>query len=128
MPALARCTRLRTIRLSTIAFLPGYTRSDDLLWQRVVDILQCAPASLQRVILDVVLPPIIDASAVDVAVFKNLDWGVFNAMLAQAVQLEQVLLLAAHRCPWTQAMQAAVRSKLSHDAQRLLQFGTFVRS
>ena len=120
VPALANCSRLRTVRVSTIAFLAGYTRSDDLLWQKAVGILQCAPRSLQRVVLDIVLPAAINDEFV-----QDLDWAMFNAMLARADQLEEVSMLAAQKLPWTKQMQSAVQSKLSAGAQKLLQFGTF---
>lgn len=120
VPALAHCSQLRTIRISTIAFLAGYTRSDDLLWQKAVEILQCAPRSLQRVVLDIVLPRVGHAEAV-----HDLDWAMFNTMLAKADQLEEVSMLAAQKFPWTTQLQAAVQSKVSQGAQKLLQFGTF---
>ena len=56
---------------------------------------------------------------------QDLDWAMFNAMLARADQLEEVSMLAAQKLPWTKQMQSAVQSKLSAGAQKLLQFGTF---
>lgn len=125
IPALAKCSKLRTLRISSewrINAAPNQAdMTDAILWRNIIHILYFAPPQIRSVTIQLYFSanPRRDVA---LRMFEQLGWAAFEALVARAEHLEEVAFENSE--PWADGVEGGARASVSDGLRRVLRFGT----